>query len=116
VLAALVHVRDEHVDRSGDHSLELVGVASYVAQHLAQRRERLADQREAELVERREVPVERGGHDPDLLGDLPQGDRRQALGVGQLEGSVEDRLSGLLLANRSGGGLGSLGHDLRVTE
>ena len=46
--------------------------AAYVAEHRAQRHERLVDQRQAELLDRGEVPVERGRHDADLLGHLAQ--------------------------------------------
>ena len=56
------------------------------------------DQREPELVERGEVPVERGRHDADLAGDLAQRQRRQAAVVGEPQRRVEDRLPGALLA------------------
>ena len=86
---------------STERSIELVGrrpVAAYVADHRSQRHERLVDEREAELVEAGEVPVERGGHDPDLPGQPAQRQGAEAL-LGQLvEGGVEQGTTGALLA------------------
>ena len=63
----------------------------------AQRLEGLVDQRQPERLDRVEVSVEGGRHDPDLLGDLAQRQRGESAVVGEVECRVEDGASGALL-------------------
>ena len=62
--------------QDGDRALDDLGergiALAYVADHRAQRLDRLLDQRQAEFVDRGEVPVERRRDDADLLGELAQ--------------------------------------------
>ena len=94
------HVPQQRVDRLVDDAAERGGRAgaAYVAEHGAQGHERLVDQRQAERLDRVEVPVERGRHDADLLGHLAQRDGGQAAVLAEREGGVEDRAAGALLA------------------
>ena len=100
VRALLPHVPEQGLDRAVDDAAErgCGAGAAYVAEHGAQGHERLVDQRQAERLDRVEVPVERGRHDADLLGHLAQRDRGQAAVLAEREGGVEDRATGALLA------------------
>ena len=96
--APRVHVLVQHRDRAVDDVEVLRVAAAYVAEHLAQRHERLLDQHHAELLDRVEVPVEGRRDDAHLLGHLTQGERDQAAVLAQLERCVQDRPTGPLLA------------------
>ena len=96
--AVLAHVLGHDRQRAVDEVAVLRRVAPHVEEHQAQRAEALVDQREPEQLEGAEVAVERGRHDPDLLGHLAQRDRREVGVGGQGEGGVEDGAPGALLA------------------
>ena len=60
--------------------------------------EGLVDQDEAERFHRLEVPVERGGHDAGLAGDLAQAQRAEAAFLEEAQRRGDDRAAGRLLA------------------
>ena len=68
-----------------------------LAQQRTQGVERFLDEREAEVLDRGEVPVERGRDDADLLGHLAQRQGHQGRVLGECERRVEDRAAGALL-------------------
>ena len=95
-------VLGEHPDRAVDDGPVRRVAASYVLEHLAQRHERLLDQGQPEVLDRVEVPVERGRHDADLLGHLAQGQGDQAAVLAEVERGVEDLPPRALLALTAG--------------
>ena len=103
VQAVLVHVAHEDLDRAAD---DVLGVRLRPGRpdHLAQGPERLVDQRQAELLHAREVPVEGGRDDPGLAADLAQAEAAEAVVLEQQQRRLQQvRARALLaLAARSG--------------
>ena len=86
---------------STDDSMTRFGVElsrPCAAQHVPQHPERLVDEHQAKGFHRVEVPVERGGHDACLAGDLTQAQLREAAVLQQPQRSGHDRAPGGLLA------------------
>lgn len=71
-------------------------VAAGIAQHLSQHSHALLDENDAEFLDGREVSIERSGHDSCMAGDLPQAHTREAPVRHEVEGAVQEGLSGAL--------------------
>ncbi len=95
----------EDVDRGLDDALRIELACPRAAQHVPQRAERLVDEHQAQRFHRLEMPVERGGHDAGLAGDLTQAQRRETALLEQAQRSGHDGAAGGLLALFPGRGV-----------
>ncbi|MGX1303452.1 hypothetical protein RKD35_004940 [Streptomyces albogriseolus] len=87
----------DQLDGARDAFLALAGRRHRRPDHRVQAAQRLLDECHAQVLDRPEVPVERGRGDSDGAGDLTQAQAAQALALQQFERRVQKRLPGPLL-------------------